>query len=78
MDVWVEIRTTNDIISEELMDLLYDNQMGVRDKKFVVFDYNLFFEDLVCLYKHDSKYLLSFLKYKNYIYLPFKYRLFYF
>jgi hypothetical protein len=78
MDVWVEIRTTNDIISEELMDLLYDNQMGVREKTIVVIDDNLFFEEKVCVYKNDSKYLLSFLKYKNYIYLPFKYRLFYF
>jgi hypothetical protein len=43
MDVWVEIRTTNDIISEELMDLLYDNQMGVREKKIVFIDENLFF-----------------------------------
>jgi hypothetical protein len=43
MDVWVEIRTTNDIISEELMDLLYDNQMGVREKTIVVIDDNLFF-----------------------------------
>ncbi|MFC6179412.1 hypothetical protein ACFQGR_08490 [Weissella sagaensis] len=45
MDVWVEIRTTNDIISEELMDLLYDNQMGVREKTIVVIDDNLFFEE---------------------------------
>ncbi|UEG67799.1 hypothetical protein GZH44_04660 [Weissella hellenica] len=45
MDVWVEIRTTNDIISEELMDLLYDNQMGVREKTIVMIDDNLFFEE---------------------------------
>lgn len=45
MDVWVAIRTTNDIISEELMDLLYDNQMGVREKTIVVIDDNLFFEE---------------------------------
>lgn len=45
MDVWVEIRTTNDIISEELMDLLYDNQMGVREKTIVVIDDDLFSED---------------------------------
>ncbi len=45
MDVWVEIRTTNDIISEELIDLLYDNQMGVREKTIVVIDDDLFSED---------------------------------
>lgn len=45
MDVWGEIRTTNDIISEELIDLLYDNQMGVREKTIVVIDDDLFSED---------------------------------